>query len=114
MAGRLSAHDGEPFPLCHDDFLHSNIMIDEESGAVTGIIDWEGACTVPWELVAFPECLEAMPRSFDLPEHYDLDGEPVDEERKERMRERSEYVEIVKAAEGEDKMISWCLDSSTC
>ena len=66
MASRLSARNNGPFPLCHDDFLHSNIMVDENSFDITGIIDWEGACTVPWELIAFPEFLQAMPASFDL------------------------------------------------
>lgn len=27
MAGRISAHDSGPFPLCHRDFYHSNIVI---------------------------------------------------------------------------------------
>ena len=56
-----------PFPLAHDDFLHSNIIVDEDNFDVTGIIDWEGACTVPWELIAFLDFLTAMPVSFDLP-----------------------------------------------
>ncbi|MBE3046700.1 phosphotransferase [Candidatus Bathyarchaeota archaeon] len=59
--------------LCLTDFLHSNIIVDEESSAVTGIIDWEGAYTVPWELVAFPEFLQAMPPTFDLPACSDRD-----------------------------------------
>lgn len=114
MANRLSAYNEGPFPLCHDDFLHSNILVDEESFEVTGIIDWEGAYTVPWELVAFPDFLKAMPPAFDLSENYDRDGEPVDKEVRERMHERREYVEMVRAAEGEDKMLSWCLGSSRC
>jgi len=39
MASRLSTSNSRPFPLCHDDFLHSNIMVDENSFKVTGIID---------------------------------------------------------------------------
>ncbi len=42
MASRLSASNEGPFPLCHNDFLHSNIMVDEKSFNVTGIIDWKG------------------------------------------------------------------------
>jgi hypothetical protein len=113
MASRLSrSHNEGPFPLCHDDFLHSNIMVDEKSFNVTGIIDWEGACTVPWELVAFPEFLQAMPASFDLPQKYDGDGQPLDPEIMETWRERGEYVEMVKSVEVDDTLLSTCLGSN--
>jgi hypothetical protein len=45
-------------------------MVDENSFNVTGIIGEEGACTVPWELIAFPKFLPAMAASFDLPQKY--------------------------------------------
>ncbi|KAK0722970.1 hypothetical protein B0T26DRAFT_740038 [Lasiosphaeria miniovina] len=108
MASRLSAshthtNDG-PFPLCHDDFT------------VTGIIDWEGACTVPWELGAFPEFLQAMPASFDLPHRYDAlaedGGQPLDGQVRQMWRERCEYVDIVRAAEDKDSLLSKCLASA--
>jgi hypothetical protein len=86
-------------------------MVDESSFAVTGIIDWEGACTVPWELIAFPEFLQAMPASFDLPQKYDRDGLPLDEEVRRTWRERQEYVEMVRSAELEDNLLSTCLGS---
>ena len=111
MASRLSANNEGPFPLCHDDFLHSNILVDESNFTVTGIIDWKGACTVPWELIAFPEFLQAMPVSFDLPQKYDRDGQPLDEELKQMWRERREYVEMVKSAERGDNLLSTCLGS---
>lgn len=47
MSSRLSASNNGPFPLCHDDFLHSNIIVNENSFDVTGIINWGGVCTVP-------------------------------------------------------------------
>lgn len=112
MSSRLSTSNIGPFPLCHDDFLHSNIMVDENSFDVTGIIDWEGACTVPWELIAFPEFIQAMPASFDLPRNYDSEGQPLDEEVRETWREREEYIEMVRAAEVEDHLLSTCLSSS--
>lgn len=31
MASRLSEHNDGPFPLDHDDFLHSNIMVDKST-----------------------------------------------------------------------------------
>ena len=114
MASRLSKFNNGPFPLCHEDFLHSNIMFDEKTFEVTGVIDWEGACTVPWELIAFPEFLTSMPPSFGFPDQYDDAGQPLDADERERWRERREYVEMVKAAECEDNLLSSCLSSSRC
>lgn len=111
MASRLSLCDKGPFPLSHEDFLHSNIMVDENTFDVTGIIDWEGACTVPIEFLTFPDFLTAMPMSFDLPGKYDQDGQPVDEEVREVWREREEYIEMVKSAELSDSLLSTCLSS---
>ncbi|KAJ6114301.1 hypothetical protein N7486_000079 [Penicillium sp. IBT 16267x] len=112
MASRLSSCNEGPFPLDHDDFFHSNIMVDENSFDVTGIIDWEGACTVPWELIAFPDFLAAMPVSFDLPQNYGQDGQPLDEEVQETWREREEYIEMIKSAELQDSLLSACLSSN--
>ncbi|WQF84226.1 Putative aminoglycoside phosphotransferase, protein kinase-like domain superfamily [Colletotrichum destructivum] len=112
MAKLLPLRNEGPFPLCHDDFLHSNIMVDEASFNVTGIIDWEGACTVPWGLVTYPEFIQVMPRSFDLPQHYDQDGHPLKESVKEKWREQRDYVEMVKTAEGEDNLLSTSLSSN--
>ncbi|CAG8076065.1 unnamed protein product [Penicillium salamii] len=86
-------------------------MVDEKDFAVTGVIDWEGACTAPWELIAFPDFLTAMPVSFDLPQKYDRDGQPFDEELRETWRERGEYIEMVKSAELKDSLLSACLSS---
>lgn len=114
MAARISTHDNGPFPLDHDDFLHSNILVDETNFDVTGIIDWEGACAVPWELVAFPEFIQTLPASFDLPENYDQNGEPLDEDTKDVWRERRDYVDMVKSFETEDCLLSDCLGSARC
>lgn len=111
MASQLSRRNEGPFPLDHDDFLHSNIMVDEKTFDVTGIIDWEGACTVPWELIGFPDFLTALPVSFDLPQHYGPDGQPLDEDVREAWHEREQYVEMVKSAEREDSLLSSCLGS---
>jgi isoamyl acetate esterase len=40
-----------PFPLCHVDLHHGNILFNER-WEITGIIDWTGAQTVPWEHLA--------------------------------------------------------------
>ncbi|KAK1691620.1 kinase-like domain-containing protein [Colletotrichum godetiae] len=112
MAKQLDLYNNGPFPLCHDDFLHSNILVDEASFNVTGVIDWEGACTVPWVLVAYPEFLQVMPRSFDLPQHYDEDGQPLKESVRERWSEQRDYVDMVKSVEREDNLLSACLSSN--
>lgn len=39
MVSCFSEHNEGPFPLNHDDFLHSNIMVNENTFDVTGIID---------------------------------------------------------------------------
>ncbi len=48
---------------------------------------------------------------FDLPQKYDRDGQPLDEELKKTWRERREYVELVKSAERGDNLFSTCLGS---
>ena len=117
MASRISSSpwNNGPFPLRHNDFYNSNILVDEDSFTVTGIIDWEGACTLPWELISFPECLSVMPVCFDLPEKYGQDGLPVDDDQKERWRERGEYVDMVRSVEYAcamgDHLLSACLGS---
>lgn len=50
--------------------MHSNIIVDEEY-AVLGIIDWEGASALPWELVEHPLFLKTLPRTFSTPDVYD-------------------------------------------
>lgn len=114
---RPPLHNNGPFPLIHTDFLHSNMLVDSQFNLV-GVIDWEGAQTVPWECVSFPGFLEAMPPSFDLPTNYDASGQPLDQATRELWEERRQYVELVKAAEytaavergGTDDMLSASLD----
>ncbi|KAF8127591.1 phosphotransferase enzyme family-domain-containing protein [Boletus edulis] len=45
----------KPFSLRLDDFRLSNIMIDDKSGVVTGLIDFEGTTVAPlWECAVVP------------------------------------------------------------
>ncbi|KAI8627707.1 hypothetical protein F5Y19DRAFT_440943 [Xylariaceae sp. FL1651] len=101
----LSNNDDGPFPLCHADFFHSNIVVDD-TFKVLGIIDWGGLCTLPLELVTFPDFLDAMPAQFDLPDKYDEDGQPKDDEQRERWSDREKYVQIVKPLESGDNVLS--------
>jgi hypothetical protein len=110
MADQLSQHEYGPFPLCHGDFLHSNMIVNE-SFEVIGIIDWEGACTLPLELVTFPSFLNIMPIHFGSPEGYDQDELPVDCEERQRWKERQDYVQMVKSAEENDHVLSMCLSN---
>lgn len=77
---------------------HSNIIVDQQYN-VLGVIDWEGACTLPWELVEFPLFLETLPVRMDAPWNYDQNGEPLDKERKLRWQERDEYLQMVARAD---------------
>ncbi|KAJ2975187.1 hypothetical protein NUW58_g8429 [Xylaria curta] len=108
MARRISCNNQGPFPLCHADFLHSNIIVDEDF-QVLGIIDWEGACTLPLQLVTFPGFLNAMPASFDSPDNYREGGQPVDDQQRQRWKEQNDYVQMVESAEHQDHVLSRCL-----
>lgn len=107
-ANRLSICDEGPFPVSHRDLLHSNIVVDGDYG-ILGVIDWEGACTVPWELVEFPLFLSTVPVVMDAAWNYDREGVPLDEETRRTWRERREYVgrvRRVEEVEGSDDMLS--------
>lgn len=115
LAGSLSSRDHGPFPLYHPDLRHSNIMVDEEF-QVLAIIDWEGASTVPWELIEFPLFLAVVPRAMDVAWNYDELGQPVDPDTKLTWRERAEYVEMVREAESTkrtDAALSKTLEDAT-
>ncbi|KIH94918.1 hypothetical protein SPBR_03758 [Sporothrix brasiliensis 5110] len=113
VARSSRGRDTGPFPLCHPDFLHSNIIVaGDDDYTVLGVIDWEGACTLPVELIRFPRFLDAMPRRFGRPSHYGPDGLPRDEDERQLLRERREYVQMVaewEAREGTDHTLSICL-----
>lgn len=46
LADRLSICDQGPFPLCHGDFGHNNVIVDDDY-EVLGVIDWEHAYAGP-------------------------------------------------------------------
>jgi hypothetical protein len=49
-----------PFPLCHMDFHHGNLLFDEEYN-LTGVLDWRYAQTVPLERLALSPEFRAGP-----------------------------------------------------
>ncbi len=87
-----------PFPLYHTDLYHSNVIIDPDYN-ILAVIDWENACTFPWELVEFPQFLSSVPQPMDAPWNYHDNGDPKDEDIKQRWLERREYIDSVKQAE---------------
>ncbi|KAL4945884.1 hypothetical protein BDV06DRAFT_229742 [Aspergillus oleicola] len=100
--GRISIpeYNTGPFPLYHPDLYHSNIIIDD-AYKILGVLDWEGACSVPWEIVQPPLFIHNLPRAMDDPENYDVDGWPKDEDTRVRVEERGEYVGFVREMEQE-------------
>ncbi|KAK3331736.1 hypothetical protein B0T19DRAFT_85996 [Cercophora scortea] len=113
LADRLSPPDSNcgPFPVQHEDFLHSNIIIDHDYN-VLAVIDWEGACTLPWEMVQFPEFLSVTPAVMDAPWNYDEDGVPVNEDLRQSWQEREEYVDMVARCEAADAKMDHKLSAS--
>jgi hypothetical protein len=94
-----------PFPVCHTDLMHSNIVVDNKY-KVLGIIDWEGACTLPWELVEYPLFLDTLPRVFNTPDKYAAKGEPLEADTRQCWNDRKEYLEMVRSAENTDHRLS--------
>ncbi|OAQ67617.1 protein kinase-like protein [Pochonia chlamydosporia 170] len=110
LASRLSEQDHGPFPLCHGDFIHSNMIVNDHFD-VTAIIDWEGSRTLPLELVAFPGFLNILSAQFGSSDRYDEEGLPLDEEERQRWNDRKGYVEMVREFEGTDNVLSTCLSN---
>jgi aminoglycoside phosphotransferase (APT) family kinase protein len=58
---RLNSSNHGPFPLCHGDFGHKDVIVDDESRAL-GVIDWAMAFAAPWEVFAdFPLKFSMVP-----------------------------------------------------
>lgn len=98
-SGKYFTEQG-PFPIRHADLFHSNLIVDAKY-RVQGVIDWEGACTVPWELIDAPCFLTTVPRLLNPPEKYDKEGNPLDLEESRRWKDEKTYAELVRVAEVE-------------
>ncbi|KAK3081088.1 hypothetical protein LTS18_010360 [Coniosporium uncinatum] len=55
----------DAFVVAHPDFNWQNILVDPESGEVTGVIDWDGVHTVPRQLGGAPLPLFLASEFFD-------------------------------------------------
>ncbi|KAH8745910.1 hypothetical protein F5883DRAFT_438544 [Diaporthe sp. PMI_573] len=92
LAGRLSVLDCGPFPLCHGDFGHNNIIVDD-AYRILGIIDWETAFAGPWEIFGdFPLTLSTVPPAMDVPWNYNEDGSPKDADLARQFADQEDYV----------------------
>ena len=87
-----------PFPLCHPDFGHQNIIVDENYN-ILGVIDWEDALCVPWEVVNFSLEFSIVPVIMRLLWYYDEDGELKYKGLKLKPAKRAEYVNSVREME---------------
>lgn len=92
LAGRLSIRDEGPFPLCHGDFGHNNIIFDDKY-RLLGVIDWEGAFARPWEISGeFPLTLSIVPPAMDAPWNYDENGYPKEEDDRQKLVDREACI----------------------
>ncbi len=77
------AVDTPQFVLAHPDFALQNILVSED-GTVNGIIDWDGAGTVPYCIANYPLWLmrdwDPLMYNYDFEERkiWDKEGQPED------------------------------------
>ncbi|KAI3336838.1 hypothetical protein HD806DRAFT_19503 [Xylariaceae sp. AK1471] len=101
FSSRISVRDHGPFPLCHGDFGHNNMIVDDEYH-VLGVIDWESAFAGPWEVFAdFPLTLSTIPPAMDAPWNHDEMGCPKDPEIAQKYADQRDYIAAVKEQESE-------------
>lgn len=98
LAGKIALRDNGPFPLIHPDFFHSNIIVDDNWKPL-GVIDWEYAQSAPWETIEFPLTLSLCPRPMDAPWNYDENGIATNEDLRLVIKEREEYLDMVRQFE---------------
>lgn len=97
LASKITARDQGPFPLFHVDFGHNNIVVDDNYN-VLGIIDWEHACSVPWDPIYFPWSLSTVPAPM-APDNYDENGTPEDPSISTVIGEQKTYIDTVQSIE---------------
>lgn len=106
LAANIPMRDHGPFPLFHKDFGHNNIVVDDDYN-VLGVIDWEHACSVPWECIYFPITLSLLPAPMDAPENYDENGIAKGADTRSMIEERTRYIGTVQEAERSKGLSSW-------
>lgn len=95
-AEHLSANNTGPFPVCHGDFGHNNIVFDDNY-RLLGVIDWETAFAAPYEISGeFPLSLLVIPPAMDVSWKYDEAGCLKDPEVRQKFDDRTSYIAIVR------------------
>ena len=97
LTSKIAFRDQGPFPLFHADYGHHNIVVDDRYN-VLGVIDWEYACSVPWESIYFPWTLSVVPAPM-VPDNYDDDGNAKDCDTRTIIDEQKEYIHTVQEME---------------
>lgn len=97
LAANIPIQDHGPFPLVHDDFGHNNIVVDDDYN-ILGVIDWENACSMPWESVYFPLTLSVVPHPM-VPAWMYEDGVPKHKKIRIIIDERKDYVNTIRQIE---------------
>ncbi|KAL2043134.1 hypothetical protein N7G274_004194 [Stereocaulon virgatum] len=87
LAASIPTRNHGAFPLCHIDFGHHNVIVDDDYNAL-GAIDWEHACTLPWEVVDFPMTLSITLAPMAAPTLYDKKVVPKDATVRETIIDR--------------------------
>jgi hypothetical protein len=97
----LSANNTGPFPLCHGDFGHNNILFDDKYRLLS-VIDWESAFAGPCEISGeFPLSVSVIPPAMDVPWKYDETGYPKEVKDRQKFADREAYIAIVRQKEEE-------------
>lgn len=89
LAPNIAIRNHGPFPLLHPDFGHQNMVVDDDYN-VLGVIDWEHACSVPWEIIQYPFTFQFTPSSMRPSWFYD---------QSKIVAERKQYFDMVRQAE---------------
>ena len=97
LASKIAIRDQGPFPFFHADYGHHNIVVDDTYN-VLGVIDWEHACSIPWESIYFPWTLSVVPAPM-VPDNYDDDGIAKDCDTRAIIDAQKKYINAVQEVE---------------
>ncbi|MCJ1461040.1 hypothetical protein MMC28_011422 [Mycoblastus sanguinarius] len=74
-------------------------MVVDDDYNILGVIDWEDASSVPWEVIDYPLNFSSVPKPMRPPEWYDEYGVPKIKKLQDRDAERKGYVNAVREME---------------
>ena len=100
LAATIPLRNNGPFPLCHPDFGHQNIIVDDDYQIIS-VIDWEEASTVPWETLQYPLYFGHIPIVLQPPWLFTKSGSIKYDHIKEQPAKREFYLSLLRAVEAE-------------